>query len=216
MDVRSFRETPSYYGTQNQAGNVEEYTEGETRGGDWQGNTLNSRYPQMRMASLSPITFGSVDGVTGFRIATGPNAPAGGLRNGDKIRFYPRPGYNNRMVGGVFEAGSRVLHTVTETPPDGWTEVSVDFGEDSRFRYRAPDGGYGNVAEIEFCRRGAKVFAAESGTSGSWSGKDKDTFRAALDGDPSTFFDAPEPNGAYVEVDTGQGTPFLHVPAMNS
>jgi hypothetical protein len=49
---------------------------------------------------------------------------------------------------------------------------------------------------------------AKSGTSGSWSGKDKDTFRAALDGDTSTFLDAPEPNGAYVQVDTGQGTPF--------
>ena len=115
------------------------------------------------------------------------------------------------MVGGVFERRNsstyEVLHTVTEIPPDGWTEVSVDFGEARSFRYRSPDNGYGNVAEIEFCRAGAEVIAAASRTPGSASGKNDDTFRAVFDGDTSTFFDAPQPNGAYVEFDTGNGTP---------
>jgi hypothetical protein len=143
------------------------------------------------------------------------------LRNGDKIRFYPRAGYNSRMVGGVFEADSggsfapyTVLHTITETPPDGWTEVSVDFGDARNFRYRSPDNGYGNVAEIEFYRSGAKVIAAASGTPGSWSGKDNDTFIAALDGDTSTFFDAPQPNGAYVDLDTGKEHLSVHLLVM--
>ena len=225
-DVRGFS-SPNYYGTLNQAGNVEEWTEGDvfsggphTRGGYWdKPPSAPQNYAFQRMASYSagqpaedPGAYGS-----GLRVATVANPTAGGLRNGDKIRFYPRAGHNSRMVGGVFEVDSqgdiesppyRVLHTITETPPDGWTEVSVDFGDARNFRYRAPDGGYGNVAEIEFYRSGAKVIAAASGTPGSWSGKDNDTFRAALDGDTSTFFDAPQPNGAYVDLDTGQGTPF--------
>jgi hypothetical protein len=113
------------------------------------------------------------------------------------------------MVGGVFEvvqtpwSSSRVIHTITETPPDGWTEVGVDL-RDEHFRYRAPDGSYGNVAEIEFWRAGAKIIAAVSGTEGSASGRDDNTFRATFDGDTSTFLDASQPNGVYVEFDTGR------------
>jgi formylglycine-generating enzyme required for sulfatase activity len=219
----------SYYGAVNQAGNVEEWTEGDvfsggphTRGGWWNKSSTDPSFPQTyafrRIASYYALPPGVApeepsDEGRGLRIATVANPPAGGLRNGDKIRFHPRAGHNGRMVGGVFEATTdssvpyTVLHTITETPLDGWTEVSVDFGKARHFRYRSPDGGYGNVAEIEFYRSGAKVVAAASGTPGSWSGKNNDTFKAALDGDPSTFFDAPEPNGAYVDLDTGRGTP---------
>ncbi len=219
----------SYYGAVNQAGNVEECTEGDvfsggphTRGGWWKRSSTDPSWPQTyafrRIASYYALPPGvapeepSGEG-RGFRMATVANPAAGGLTNGDKIRFHPRAGHNGRMVGGVFEATTNssvpytVLHTITETPPDGWTEVSVDFGQARHFRYRSPDGGYGNVAEIEFYRSGAKVIAAASGTPGSWSGKNNDTFKAALDGDTSTFFDAPEPNGAYVDLGTGWGTP---------
>jgi hypothetical protein len=92
--------------------------------------------------------------------------------------------------------------------------VSVDFGKARYFRYRAPAGAHGNVAEIEFCRSGAKVIAAASGTPGSWSGKSNDTLQAALDGDTSTFFDAPEPNGAYVDLDTGRERLLEHLRGM--
>ena len=231
MDVRAFGAL-GYYGVASQAGNVEEWTEGDvfsggphTRGGWWQ-RSFSEGVPQAyafrRIVSFYAPPSGvappepeePTDQGRGIRIATVANPPAGGLRNGDKIRFHPRAGHNGRMVGGVFEADTEgfdhytVLHTITETPPDGWTEVSVDFGNARHFRYRSPDGGFGNAAEIEFYRSGAKVIAAASGTPGSWSGKNNDTFKAALDGDTSTFFDAPEPNGAYVDLDTGQGTPF--------
>jgi formylglycine-generating enzyme len=223
-DVRVFSEVPSYYGTVNQAGNVEEWTEGDTfsggprpRGGHWQGPAEEA---PARMSSYSD-TFLAPNGrgpLVGFRVATVANPPSGGLRNGDKIRYYPRAGYNNRMVGGVFEGDGTVLHTVTEVPPTDWTEVNVDFASARYFRYRSPNDGNGNVAEIEFSRSGARVIAAASGTPGSWSGKDDDTFYAALDGNTSTFFDAPQPNGAYVELDAGigsssliQGISFLNV-----
>ena len=220
-DVRDFGGTPSYYGTLNQAGNVEEWTEGDvfsggphSRGGHWNGQVSNQSH-MTAWRPYSPFLVFSITAVPeiGFRVATVANPPAGGLRNGDKIRFYPRAGHGDRMVGGVFEGSTdrssyTVLYTITQTPPDGWTEVSVNFDKARFLRYRSPDNGQGNVAEIEFYRSGAKVIGAASGTPGSWSGKGNDTFRAAVDGNTSTFFDAPQPNGDYVELDTGTGTPF--------
>jgi formylglycine-generating enzyme required for sulfatase activity len=217
VDVRSFSGSHSYYGTLNQAGNVEEWTEGDgfsegprPRGGHWSGPQDQAYYRMMSFYNY-PLSTNGKGELVGFRVATVANPPAGGLNAGDKIRYYPRAGYNDRMVGGVFEMSSddgfsyTVLHTITEVPPTGWTEVSVNF-EDARFlRYRSPNGSYGNVAEIEFYRSGAKVIGAVSGTPGSWSGKDNDTFNAALDGNTSTFFDAPQSDGAYVQVDMGRG-----------
>jgi formylglycine-generating enzyme required for sulfatase activity len=218
-DVRAFSGTPSYYGTLNQAGNVEEWTEGDSfsggphsRGGHWNAST-SSPYYSMTSFYFPFLISPANDVELGFRVATIANPPAGGLGNGDKIRFYPRAGHGDRMVGGVFEGSTdrssySVLYTITQTPPDGWTEVGANLGDARFLRYRSPDNGQGNVAEIEFYRSGTKVIWAASGTPGSWSGKGNDTFRAAVDGNTSTFFDAPQPNGDYVELDTGSGTPF--------
>ena len=205
--------TPSYYGTAGQAGNVEEYTEGDAfsegprfRGGHWQAPAEQADFRMRSFAGNNSIVPHSQGRLVGFRVATVATRPPGGLWNGDKIRFYPRAGLNNRMVGGVFEADGTVLHTITEVPSTGWTEIKVNFEGARYLRYRSPNGGYGNVAEIEFYRSGAKVIGAASGTPGSWSGKENDTFKAALDGNTSTFFDAPQGDGAYVEIDTGSGT----------
>ena len=216
-----------YYGVAGLAGNVEEWTEGDafsagphTRGAHWDWSHSETSWPQQYGYQRSASFYAPPAGVAppeeprshsiGLRIATSANPPPGGLNDGDKIRFYPSAGYANRMVGGVFElvetpwSSSRVIHTITETPPDGWTEVGVDL-RDERSRYRAPDGSYGNVAEIEFWRAGAKIIAAVSGTEGSASGRDENTFRATFDRDTSTFLDASQPNGVYVEFDTGRG-----------
>jgi formylglycine-generating enzyme required for sulfatase activity len=217
MDVRSFGEATSYYGTLNQAGNVEEWTEGDAysegpyfRGGHW--NTAGHLEALPLLASFSYPQFSNAGSEPGFRVATVANPPAGGLSNGDKIRFHPRAGHGARMVGGVFEGSAdgslyETLHTVTEIPADGWREVTVNFDQARYFRYRSPDGGHGNVAEIEFYRSGAKVASAASGTPGSWNNQGS-SFEKALDGNLETFFDAQEPNGAFVQVDTGSTTPF--------
>jgi formylglycine-generating enzyme required for sulfatase activity len=216
-DVRDYGTYASYYGTFNQAGNVEEWTEGDSfsqgpnpRGGAWFGGP--QLYEMMSFNTdeqlYSPGIVARSSG-TGFRVATVANPPAGTLSGGDKIRYYPRAGYNSRMVGGVFEItrdrgfSYTVLHTITEVPPTAWTEVNVNLGHADLLRYRSPNGSYGNVAEIEFYRAGAKIPGAAAGTPGSWSRNDNDTFRAAFDGNISTFFDAPQSDGAYVEIDTG-------------
>jgi len=79
-----------------------------------------------------------------------------------KIRFFPRSDFSGggaRMLGGKFQgsnAGSNSgfvdLHVVTSTPALGnWIEVTISDQTAYRYlRYVSPDGGYGNVAEIEF------------------------------------------------------------------
>ncbi len=73
------------------------------------------------------------------------------------IRWYARSGQAGRMVGGVFEgsnapAGGYVaLATVAGASDAAWTTVLVSGAARYRYlRYRGPDGGCCNVAEIEF------------------------------------------------------------------
>jgi hypothetical protein len=48
---------------------------------------------------------------------------------GDQIRYFPREGYNSRMVGGIFEGTNgdpitgpyTVIHAITTNPPLAWS-----------------------------------------------------------------------------------------------
>jgi hypothetical protein len=118
------------------------------------------------------------------------------------------------MVGGVFEgtndnpvSGIYVpIYTITTNRPPTWSDVSVDLGDFRYLRYRGPNRSYGNVAEIEFYRKGVKVTGAGYGTPGSWH-NNGNTFEKALDGNVNTRFDGPIPNGVYVGIDTGLSAP---------
>jgi hypothetical protein len=74
------------------------------------------------------------------------------------IRYFPRPGSNQRMIGGKFQcsstsqtAGYADLHAITAEPPQAWTEVAVANSPRCRYlRYLGPAGGATNVAEVEF------------------------------------------------------------------
>jgi hypothetical protein len=78
----------------------------------------------------------------------------------DQIRFAPRSGFANRMVGGVFQAsttanftsGVTTLYTVTAAPATGvLTTVNLASPVVARYvRYLSPNGGFGNVAEVQF------------------------------------------------------------------
>jgi uncharacterized repeat protein (TIGR02543 family) len=133
-----------------------------------------------------------------------------------KIRYFPRYSFQSRMVGGIFEAtnGDPItgpytrLHTITAVPPLAWTEVSLMIGNYRYFRYRAPDGAGGNVAELEFFRDGVKLAGTPFGTPGSYQNQGN-TFHKALDGNTNSYFDAPTASSAFVGLDTGNGSPAL-------
>jgi hypothetical protein len=132
-----------------------------------------------------------------------------GVTSADKIRYYPRAVYTDRMIGGVFEGtnGNPVtgpyttIYTITTNPSTAGQEVSLSLGNYRYLRYRGPNNSYGNVAEIEFYRNGVKLNGTGYGTPGSWN-NEGNTFDKALDGNVNTFFDAPTINGAYVGIDT--------------
>ena len=128
---------------------------------------------------------------------------------GDQIRYFPRGGYNSRMIGGVFEGTNgdpitgpyTVIRTITTSPSLEWSTAAVSLGSYRYLRYRGPNGSHGNVAEIEFYRAGLRLSGTGFGTSGSWSNAGN-TFPKALDGDTRTFFDGPVSDGNYVGMDT--------------
>ncbi|WP_199613675.1 cohesin domain-containing protein [Paenibacillus alkalitolerans] len=91
-------------------------------------------------------------GYTGIDLGEGNSAVI------NQIRFYPRIGFAGRMPGGKFQGSNEGpdtgfvdLYTIPFTPPAGWNEVTISDPTAYRYlRYVAPDGGYGNIAEVEF------------------------------------------------------------------
>ncbi len=77
-----------------------------------------------------------------------------------QVRFAPRAGYASRMVGGTIQAsnsasfasGVATVYTISSAPPVGTlTTVSLSpVGAYRYWRYVAPAGSYGNIAELEF------------------------------------------------------------------
>jgi hypothetical protein len=85
----------------------------------------------------------------------------------DSIRFYPRGGFEYRMNGGRFQGSNddisyTTIYTIPANPPAGWTAVPAG-GSYQYLRYLGPDGGYCNVAEIEFIRDKGNGQAANPG-----------------------------------------------------
>lgn len=76
-----------------------------------------------------------------------------------RIKYCPRTSNPDRMIGGIFQGANSAdfssavtLATVPTQPPTG-AFTSVEIGSASAFRYvryLSPNGGWGNVAEVEF------------------------------------------------------------------
>ncbi len=126
-------------------------------------------------------------------------------------RIYPRSSFTSRMQGGKFQGSNdnsswTDLGSITTVPPESsWTSYNLTSTTTWRYlRYLSPAGGYGNISELEFYNGSTKLVGTPIGTAGSWSNAGN-TKEKALDGDVSTFFDAPTGDNNYVGIDT-QGT----------
>jgi hypothetical protein len=79
-----------------------------------------------------------------------------------KIRYYPRNNSVWRTVGGKFQGSNTSssdgfvdLYTITATQANAWNEVTISNLTGYRWvRYLSPNGGYGNIAEMEFYESG--------------------------------------------------------------
>ena len=135
------------------------------------------------------------------------------------VSYAPRSGYESRMVGGLFQGSNSPqfttgvvnLYTVTAAPKAGvLTTASVSASAAFRYvRYLSPNGGYGNVAEVNFFGSAgpgnapaAQLTGTAIGTAGSYQNQGN-TIAKALDGNLSTFFDGPTADGDFVGLDLG-------------
>jgi len=128
-----------------------------------------------------------------------------------RIRYFPRPGYASRMVGGVFEGTNgpkdsgpyTPIYTISNSPIDNvWTDVTSLSLTTVGFRYvRYRDmGGFCNVAEIEFYQGAAKVTGAVFGSPGSYGNSGND-YTKVFDGNTATFMDYTSSLGGYAGLD---------------
>ncbi|MDR1343593.1 MAG: discoidin domain-containing protein [Prevotellaceae bacterium] len=119
--------------------------------------------------------------------------------------------YFFRMVGGVFEGANKqdfsdakVIHTVKRMP-DMYNSVRLSGKHTYRYvRYKSPENGVCNVAEVEFAGIfGKKLEGVHIGTAGSF-GNLGQTGDNVFDGNIATFYDAAEASGAWTGLDLGE------------
>lgn len=134
------------------------------------------------------------------------------LRAVDRVRFFPRPGQEAAMEGGVVTgstsgptAGDVALATISAVSP-GWNELAFANAVPHRWvRYVGPPGSYGQVAELELWSGTVRVGGEPFGFEGERATNPGHPYAHALDADPSTYFDGPVPSGVYVGLDAAAG-----------
>ncbi len=123
--------------------------------------------------------------------------------------------YVSRLIGGRFQASDRPDFSDAETVYEikRWSilpdSAVVKATRPYRYwRYLAPDGTNGNIAELEFYEDGIRVTGAVIGTDGTYYPDEPETGKSAVfDGDPLTYFDAPKGlKNTYVGMDFGKPT----------
>lgn len=78
----------------------------------------------------------------------------------NQIRYFPRSGNEARAVGGMFQVSTTpdfsgdsvyTMYNVTSQPSAKWYSVPGNVVDAFQYaRYLSPNGGWGNIAEVEF------------------------------------------------------------------
>ena len=127
-------------------------------------------------------------------------------------RFYPRADVARAMVGGQFQGSNDgtnyvTLAVINSKPAENqYSTIGLGSTLYGYLRYVSPNGTYTVLADIEFYNNGVRLTGTGFGTAGSY-GNFGNTFSKALDGNPSTFFDAPTNTGSFVGINTGSTPP---------
>jgi len=134
--------------------------------------------------------FGNTGGCSEFRTKViNVNLNSGN----NTIRFTNNRGYVNLAV-------------ISTIPPEGeWSQLIVNNENSYRyFRYIGPDGGYSNIAEMEFYNvKGQKLTGTPFGTTPACSMGSE--YYKASDGDINTAFEYAGEKCGYTGIDLGEG-----------
>ena len=120
------------------------------------------------------------------------------------------PARVKHAVGGKFQGANRpdfsdsiTLYTIKEPADYSW--VNIQTAHPGKFKYvrylSAPVWAFNNMAEVMFYSEGKQLQGKVIGTDGSQGHFPNDTKYAVFDGDPLTFFDAVERQGAWAGLE---------------
>jgi hypothetical protein len=121
--------------------------------------------------------------------------------------------YNKRIINGKFQVGNDstflnpvTIHTVKQESNMRWGDIELPDTMGYRYvRYLSGDNGYCNMAEVQVMSEDGRLLKGKViGTEGSYQNKRNNRREAMFDGDPLTFFDANEANGAWAGLDFGE------------
>ena len=125
----------------------------------------------------------------------------------------PHKLFLKRAVGGIFEGANRadfsdaiVLYKIDELPEMRRNFVDLPETSFRYVRYLAPKGSYCSMAEIEFFEKESKIPLKGKilGTDGCYVYSPNCTKDKVFDGDLLTYYDAKDPNDAWVGLDFGE------------
>ena len=97
---------------------------------------------------------------------------------------------------------SITLHTIRNTADLQWDFIKTERCEKFKYvRYLSANGGYNNMAEVQFYSDGKLLQGKVIGTDGAIDDFPNSTKYAVFDSDPLTFFDALEADGAWAGLE---------------
>jgi hypothetical protein len=119
-----------------------------------------------------------------------------------------------RMIGGKFQGANKSdfsdavdLFIIKNEPGEYYNDIQVHENRQFRYvRYFSHLNSYGNIAELEFYENlmGKKPMKGKIiGTKGSWGNNPYETIKAVFDNNPLTFFNASQPDSAWMGLDLG-------------
>jgi O-glycosyl hydrolase len=137
-----------------------------------------------------------------------------------QIKYAPRVGFASQMIGGIFEASNNptfansvvMLGTVTAAPANRLNILPVNVTGTYRYvRYVSPDNSFGDIAEMQVFGPtnpaptpfGPQIVGIPSANTTLSYGDLGNTFANAFDGNINSYFDAPDPDGNWIQLDLG-------------
>ena len=138
-----------------------------------------------------------------------PPPPAPGACGVTKVRIFPRPDCcAGRTIGAQIQVSTtgsggpwQTVLTVLNERAGQWSEFALSgvSGTYKAVRYLSPEGGYTNVAEVEFYNGATKLTGTAFGDAGGpHSGLASNNFAKAFDGNTASFYDGNDSNSGYV------------------